>query len=60
LAAAAEDGDLLPGVGVGNDGTDGDGHDVDQEVFLAAVEAGIGQTQVSLEADRDNGHASPP
>jgi len=35
--------DVLPGVGPGDDGADGDGHDVNQLVELRAIDPGVGQ-----------------
>src|SRR5579875_3343563 len=43
-AFASEGFDVGPGVGAGDDGADGDGEDVAQQVTLAAVDAGIFET----------------
>jgi hypothetical protein len=57
LAAPAEGGDLLEVI----DATEGDHDDVDQQVQLAVVEAGVAETgEIALNRDRRRCHSSPP
>jgi len=47
-------------IGVADDCTDCDGDDVAEQVSLAAIDARVFETQMTLEADGGCGHASPP
>ena len=56
-AVVAEGLDALPVVGVGDDGTDGDGDDVQQEVLAAVDAAGIlERAEVPPQAERSGDH----
>ena len=53
--------DVVPGVGPGDDGADGDGHDVEQFVEPGAVDAGVGQFgEVVGGRFPFGGHGGPP
>jgi hypothetical protein len=55
LAFAAKQSNLLPVAGPADDGAQGDGHDVRQEVELAAVDTGVGQFAKMLEQGKVGG-----
>ena len=47
-AAPGKEGDVLPGVGPGDDGAQGHGDDVEEQVTLAAVDPGVFETAKGL------------
>jgi hypothetical protein len=59
--AFAKRNDIRPSIGVANDGTNGDGNNIQQFVSATPTQAGITQgPEMFFQRNRGNAHDSPP